>query len=69
MIDGDDCAAITAMNERQEKPKYLEETCPSVTLPPQIPHDDLGSIPGRRGGKPATTATARHGPVMSNSDY
>jgi hypothetical protein len=32
VMDGDDCAAISGMNEWQEKPKYSEETCPSAAL-------------------------------------
>jgi hypothetical protein len=39
----------------QEKPKYSEKTCPSATSSATDPTwPDLGSIPGRRGGKPAT---------------
>jgi hypothetical protein len=38
----------------QGKPKYSEKTCPSTTLPTTNPTwPDLGSNPGRRGGKPA----------------
>jgi hypothetical protein len=32
MIDGDDCGAISGMNDWQGKPKYSEETCPSAAL-------------------------------------
>jgi hypothetical protein len=32
MIDGDDCGAISGMNEWQGKPKYSEETWPSAAL-------------------------------------
>jgi hypothetical protein len=40
---------------RQGKPRYSEETCPSATLSTTNPTwPDLGSNPGRRGGKPAT---------------
>jgi hypothetical protein len=36
------------------KPKYSEKTCPSATLSATNPiWPDLGSNPGRRGGKPA----------------
>jgi hypothetical protein len=36
-------------------PKYSEKTCPSATLSTTNPTwPDLGSNPGRRGGKPAT---------------
>jgi hypothetical protein len=39
----------------QGKPKYAEKTCPSATLSTTNPTwPDLGSNPGRRGGKPAT---------------
>jgi hypothetical protein len=39
----------------QGKPKYSEKTCPSATLPTTNPTwPDLGSNPGRRGGKPAS---------------
>jgi hypothetical protein len=39
----------------QGKPKYLQKTCPSATLSAINPTwPDLGSNPGRRGGKPAT---------------
>jgi hypothetical protein len=37
MIDGDDCAAISGMNEWQGKPKCFEKNCssdaPSATYP------------------------------------
>jgi hypothetical protein len=37
------------------KPKYSEKTCPSATLSTtNTTWPDLGSNPGRRGGKPAT---------------
>jgi hypothetical protein len=57
MIDGDDCGAISGMNEWQGKPKYSEETCPSAALS-TTDHTclDPGSNPGCRGGKPATNA-------------
>jgi hypothetical protein len=39
----------------QGKPKYSEKTCPSATLSTtNLTWPDLGSNPGRRGGKPAT---------------
>jgi hypothetical protein len=37
MIDGDDCGAISGMNEWQGKPKYWEETCPSAALSTTVP--------------------------------
>jgi hypothetical protein len=37
------------------EPKYLEKTCHSATLSTTNPTwPDMGSNPGRRGGKPAT---------------
>jgi hypothetical protein len=40
---GDDCAAISGMNEWQGKPKYSEKICPgaalSTTDPHRPPHD------------------------------
>jgi hypothetical protein len=33
MIDGDDCGAISGMIEKQGKPMYSEETCPSAIWP------------------------------------
>jgi hypothetical protein len=30
--NGDDCGAISGMNEWQGKPKYSEETCPNAAL-------------------------------------
>jgi hypothetical protein len=53
-IDGDDCEAISGMNEWQGKPTYSEETCPIAALSitdPTWPDTCLNS--GRRGGKPA----------------
>jgi hypothetical protein len=32
MIDGDDCGAISGMNEWQGKQKYSEETCTGAAL-------------------------------------
>jgi hypothetical protein len=32
MTDGDDCGAISGMNERQEKPKASEKTCPNAVV-------------------------------------
>jgi hypothetical protein len=39
MMDGDDCGAISGMNEWQGKPKYPEKTCPSAVLPTADPQD------------------------------
>jgi hypothetical protein len=32
MIDGEDCGAVSSMNEWQEKPEYSETTCLSSAL-------------------------------------
>jgi hypothetical protein len=32
MTNGNDCGAISGMNEWQGKPKYTEKTCPSAPL-------------------------------------
>jgi hypothetical protein len=48
MIDGDDCKAITGMNEWQGKPKYSEE-CPSAALSTA---DPTGLDPGLEPGPP-----------------
>jgi hypothetical protein len=32
MVDGDDCGAVSGMNEWQGKQMYWEETCPSAAL-------------------------------------
>jgi hypothetical protein len=37
MIDGDDCRAVSGMDEWQGKLKYWEETCPSVALSTKDP--------------------------------
>jgi hypothetical protein len=55
MIDGDDCGAISGMNEWQGKLKYLEKTCTSAALSTIDPTRlEPGSNLGHRGGKPAT---------------
>jgi hypothetical protein len=53
MIDGDDCEAISWMNEWRGNPKYSEETCPSAILTTAGPTWlDPGSKPDRGGEKP-----------------
>jgi hypothetical protein len=48
----------------QGKPTYSQKTCPSVTLSTTNPTwPDLGSNPGRRGGKPATKRLS-HGTAL-----
>jgi hypothetical protein len=37
VIDGDDCGAVSGMNEGQVKLKYSEKTFSSVTLPTTKP--------------------------------
>jgi hypothetical protein len=32
MMDGDECGAISGMDEWHGKPQYLEKTCPSAVL-------------------------------------
>jgi hypothetical protein len=50
----------------QGKPKYSEKTCPSASLSTTDPTwSDLGSNPGRRGGKPATNRLS-YGPAWSH---
>jgi hypothetical protein len=50
----------------QEKPKYSEKTCPRATLSTTNPtRPDLGSNPGRRGGKPATNRLS-YGTALCN---
>jgi hypothetical protein len=46
MIDGDDCGAISGMNEWQGKPKYWKETCPSAALSTTNPMTCPGLEPG-----------------------
>jgi hypothetical protein len=55
-------------NENWEgKPKYSEKTCPSVTLSTTNPTwPNLGSKPGRRGGKPATNRLS-YGKLLVNN--
>jgi hypothetical protein len=54
MIDGDDCRAISGMNECQGKPKYSEKPCPSAALSTTDPTGlDPGSNPVHRRWKPA----------------
>jgi hypothetical protein len=65
MIDDDDCGAVSGINERQGKPKYPEETCPSATLSITYPTWlDPGSNPDHRGGKPSTNRKS-HGTANS----
>jgi hypothetical protein len=52
MID-DECAAVGGMRIGRGNQSTRRKPAPVPLCPPQIPHD-LGSNPGRRGGKPAT---------------
>jgi hypothetical protein len=55
MIGGDNCEAVSGMNEWQGKPKYLDKTCPIASLSTtDSTLIDPGSNPGRRGRKLAT---------------
>jgi hypothetical protein len=55
MIDGDDCGAISGMNDRQGKPKHSEKFCSICALSTTSSTGlDPGSNPGRRREKPAT---------------
>jgi hypothetical protein len=49
----DECGAVGGIRTgRVNRTKYLKETCPSATLSTTYPTWlDLGSYPGRRGGK------------------
>jgi hypothetical protein len=47
MMDGDDCGAVSGMNEWQGKSEYWKETCPSAALSTTDPTLlDPGSNPG-----------------------
>jgi hypothetical protein len=50
----DDCGAVGGMRIRTGNWSTRRNTAPVPLYPPQIPRSDLGSNPGRRGGKPAT---------------
>jgi hypothetical protein len=41
MIDGNNCGAVSGMNEWQGKRKYWEETCPSAALSTTDPTHDM----------------------------
>jgi hypothetical protein len=52
ITDDYDCGAVSGMNERQDKPKYWDKTCPSAALPTADPTRlDPESNMGRHGGK------------------
>jgi hypothetical protein len=53
MIDDDDYGAVGGMRIGRGNRSTRRKPAPVQLYPPQIPHD-LGSNPGRRGGKPAT---------------
>jgi hypothetical protein len=55
--------------ELAKKMNYLEKTCPSATLSTTNPTwPDLGSNPGRRGGKPATNRLS-YGTALVRTNY
>jgi hypothetical protein len=67
MTDGDDCAAISGMNDWQRKPKYSREACPSAILSiTDIKSLDPGSNQGRRGREQATSLLSYGQAVVSN---
>jgi hypothetical protein len=51
---GDECEAVDRMRIGRGNQSIRRKPAPVQLRPPQIPHDLLGSNPGRRGGKPAT---------------
>jgi hypothetical protein len=53
MIDDDDYGAVGGMRIGRENRSTRRKHAPVPLCTPQIPHD-LGSNPGRRGGKPAS---------------
>jgi hypothetical protein len=53
MVDDDDYGAVGGMRLGRGNRSTRRKPAPVPLCPPQIPHD-LGSNPGRRGGKPAT---------------
>jgi hypothetical protein len=46
MLEGDDCGAISGMNDGQGKPKYPVETYAIPLCPPQMSHDFTSLEPG-----------------------
>jgi hypothetical protein len=53
----------------QGKPKYCEKTCPSATMSTRNPTwPDLGSNPGRRGGKPAPNSL-NYGTAFNSTSF
>jgi hypothetical protein len=54
MIGDDDYGAVGGMSIGRGNRRTRRKPAPVPLCPPQIPRD-LGSNPGRRGGKPATT--------------
>jgi hypothetical protein len=68
MIDDDECGVVGGMRIGRGNRSIRRKPAPVPLCPPQIPHD-LGSNPGRRGGKPATNrpsyGTALIGPLTN----
>jgi hypothetical protein len=56
MIDDDDdeCGVVGGMRIGRGNRSTRRKSAPVTLCPPQIPHPDLGSNPGRRGVKSAT---------------
>jgi hypothetical protein len=70
MIDDDDddeCGAVRGMRIGRGNRSTRKKPAPVPLCPPQIPHD-LGSNPGRRGGKP-TTNRLSYGMALSLECY
>jgi hypothetical protein len=69
MIDDDDYGAVGGMRIGKGNRSTRRKPAPVPLCTPQIPHD-LGSNPGRRGGKPATNrlsyGTARFLPIVTD---
>jgi hypothetical protein len=69
MIDDDDCGAVGGMRIGRGKPKYSEKTCSSANLYSINPTWlDVGSNPGRAGGKPATNRLS-YGTALINGYF
>jgi hypothetical protein len=68
-MDDNNCGAISGRNEWQGKPKYSEETCPSVALSTTDPSRlNPGSNLSSGGGKPAINRL-RYGTTLCRTCY
>jgi hypothetical protein len=66
MIDDGDCGAVGGMRIGRGNRSTGRKPAPVPLCPPQIPHD-LGSNPGRRGGKLATNRLS-YGTAVDNTN-